>query len=192
MIAYIEGTVLSKTPESLVVLVSGIGYEVFAPGGLVEGTEIGDHVEVHTYQNVREDALDLYGFEDRSQLELFKQLISVSGVGPRTALAMLSAYSVNEIQMAIVGEDAALLSSVSGIGKKTAERMILDLKDSLAVLPDGTTGAAAGSADNAGASASAVEALVSLGYSHAEAVAALRDVDSTLPVEEQIKAAFKH
>lgn len=190
MIAYIEGTVLSKTQETLVVLVSGIGYEVFAPAGVIDATEIGDHVEVHTYQNVREDALDLYGFENRSQLGLFKQLIQVSGVGPRTALAMLSAYGVNEIQQAIVGADAALLSSVSGIGKKTAERMILDLKDSLAVLPDGAAPVAA-TDGTGGASPSAVEALVSLGYSQAEAVAALRDVDSSLPVEEQIKAAFK-
>lgn len=188
MIAYIEGTALRKTQTSTVVLVSGIGYEVFITASFADSITIGETVELHTYHNVREDASDLYGFEQHEQLQLFEQLISVSGVGPRTGLAMLSAYSVMEIQQAIVGQDAALLSSVSGIGKKTAERMILDLKDSLAVLPDSTSASSAGgSAGNA----SAIDALVALGYSHAEAVTALRNVDSTLSVEEQIKAAFK-
>lgn len=188
MIAYIEGTVLRKQEQNIVIVVAGIGYMVSVPTGILESIEIGDRVELHTHQHIREDALDLYGFETQDELGVFQQLIQVSGIGPRMGLGLLSAYAASEIQRAIVEGDTALLSSVSGIGKKTAERLVLDLKDSMAILPSQGTSS---SVSTNGSSPTAVEALVSLGYTHAEAVAALRDIDSSLPIEEQIKLALK-
>lgn len=186
MIAYLSGVIQSVEDTSIVVLVGGVGYQVFVPRRLLETVHAAQDVELYTYQHVREEQLDLFGFDQREEVTFFKQLIQVSGVGPRLALAVLSHFPADDVKRAIIHGDIAFLSSVPGVGKKTAERIILDLKESIALNP----GAAAQVVPHA-SGMNAVDALLSLGYSKAEAVAAIQGVDSSLSLEQQVRAALK-
>lgn len=187
MIRYIEGKVQSVEEDGITVLIDGIGYFVHVPDRFIETIKTGQEVKLHTYQHVREDVLALYGFDEQSDLVFFRQLIQVAGVGARLGLAILSEFPAEEVKKTIIHGDIAKLSSVVGVGKKTAERIILDLKESIAVLPGAKSSAAAASKQPIGA----VEALLALGYTQAEAVHALKDVDSELAVEEQVKQALR-
>lgn len=187
MIAYLSGTVKFQEAQGVILLVQGVGYFISVPKRLMEQLHPGVEVELFTYQHVREDALELFGFDSRDDLAMFKQLIQVSGIGPKLGLAALSQYSTAQLQQAIINSDVAFLKSISGIGKKTAERMIIDLKESVTAMPMVSAAPTAGGR----VSPSALEALQALGYSVSEAAEALQGVDSTLPVEEQIKAALK-
>lgn len=193
MIAYIEGTILFKREREIIVVSHGLGYAVTVPPRIVDTVSIGDAIELYTHQHVREDALDLYGFESVVELDTFRELISVNGVGPKVAVSMLSAYTVDQLHTAIIAADTTTLSAVSGVGKKTAERIILDLKDRIAALPtmEGTVVAGNALASSGQANVSVIDALVGLGYSQAEAVAAIQGVDTSLSVEDQIREALK-
>ncbi|HLD21928.1 MAG TPA: Holliday junction branch migration protein RuvA [Patescibacteria group bacterium] len=187
MIAFITGTIHHLQDGAVVVLTGGIGYAVAIPQRTQQSLHVGDTVSFYTYQHVREDVLALYGFESVSEMQFFKQLLQVSGIGPRIALTALSQHSALEIQRAIIRADKTFLTGISGIGKKTAERIILDLKDSLAVL-EGETNNSAPSQEQ---ELSAIDALISLGYSRVEAMAALKEVDQSLSLEEQVRQALR-
>ena len=188
MIAHVTGRVVSRDPERLVLDVGGIGFELLTTRSAERLAVPGEMVTVETFLYVREDALQLFGFADAGERSLFKLLMAVSGIGPKLALAIVSAYGPEQLQRAIAGQDVALLASVSGVGRKTAQRICVDLKDKMggfgaAVL---TSGAAAASALGVplGADLSdpyygAREALVALGYSLADCEAALDGIEGT-------------
>jgi len=171
MIAQIEGKLLEKTKGSVVVSVSGVGYLVFVPMSTLENLpDAGETVSLRTYLYVREDTLQLYGFLTPQERGVFEKLISVSGIGPRVALAALSSLNPERLVLAVEQAQASLLSRIPGIGKKTAERMVFELKGRLTGLIP--LEAAAGRVGGVGEEA--VSALVSLGYSNAAAEAAVR------------------
>ncbi|MDR0853477.1 MAG: Holliday junction branch migration protein RuvA [Clostridiales Family XIII bacterium] len=206
MIAYISGRLLERLESSVVVDTGGIGYEVFVPqSSAVYLRKKGDELVLHTVQIVKEDDISLYGFEDTNTLKLFRKLITVSGVGAKAGLAILSALSTDDVVKAIVFEDSAMLTMANGIGKKSAERIILELKDKLSDISGvigGAKGAsgvkmAAGSDGQEGTSniaGDAIEVLISLGYSRAVAASAVMGVGveaETVSTEELIKLALK-
>jgi Holliday junction DNA helicase RuvA len=180
VIARLRGTPVGRTAEGLVLDVNGVGYLVAAtPSAAAKG---GGEITVETYLHVREDALQLYGFADAGERELFVQLLGVNGVGPKVALAIVSGSRPEELRRAIVREDVARFQAIPGIGKKTAERIVLELKEKIGL--DLV-------ADAPGGDLTARDALVELGYSLVDAERALADVDPSLPVEEQVRAALK-
>jgi holliday junction DNA helicase RuvA len=182
MIARLRGRPVARTPEGLVLDVGGVGYLVHAtPTATRQG---GDELTVHTYLHVREDALQLYGFADAAERELFVELLSVNGVGPKVALAVVSGSPAAELRRAIALEDAARFQAIPGIGRKTAERIVLELKEKL-----GASGASAPEVASDGVSAR--DALVELGYSLLDAERALAEVDLDLPVEERVRLALR-
>ncbi|MBN2288875.1 MAG: Holliday junction branch migration protein RuvA [Candidatus Glassbacteria bacterium] len=170
MIALIEGRLLEKTKDSVVVSAGGVGYRIFVPTGTLAGLpEAGQAVSLFTHLHVREELLQLYGFLTRQERVMFERLISVSGVGPRVALAALSSMNPERLVMAVEQSQASLLSGIPGIGKKTAERLVFELKGKLTDLVRLEAVSAIG-----GAGEEAVSALVSLGYSGAQAESAVR------------------
>ena len=185
MIARLRGKPVASTPEGLVLDVGGVGYLVAATPSAVRKADNADEITVETYLHVREDALQLYGFAERAERDLFVQLLSVNGVGPKVALAIVSGSPADELRRAIVREDAARFTAIPGIGKKTAERIVLELKEKLA---DGVPHASAPSSDT---HVVARDALVELGYSVLDAERALADVDPLLPPEERVRLALK-
>ena len=189
MIAYIKGTIKSKGEGFLVVENVGLGYKVFVPADILLKTKTEDDIELNTYQHVREDALMLFGFEKIEQLRLFEQLISISGVGPKTGLAVFAEAEAADIVSAIVNGDASILKKVSGIGAKTAERIVLELKNKVdaSISPaDLKTG------EELVGLGDVVEALVSLGYSAQQAKDALKKVDPNITdIGEKVRAALK-
>ena len=195
MIAFIEGLVVKMRETSAIISVGGFGLEVFCPRPTLEKCAAGKPIHLETFFLVREDGMTLFGFHDSDSLEIFKLLLSVSGVGPRLALAALSTYNTTVLASAILNEDDKMLSSISGVGKKTAERIILELKNKLPV--QFTVGAKSGSktappSENA-AFIDAVEALVSLGYRDAQvrnAVAALLEDEPTATAEILIRKSL--
>jgi holliday junction DNA helicase RuvA len=189
MIAFLTGKVAGKGASACLLDVHGVGFRLaMSTTSLAALPAEGDEVTVHTYLYVREDELSLYGFESLAERELFERLIGVSGVGPKVALAVLSSLAPDTLKGAIAREDVALLSSVPGVGKKTAQRMIIDLKDKLD-LPD--LGAGAAGVAGAGAAAEARDALLTMGFSAAEAALALRDAPDGSSAEDAIKHALK-
>ena len=181
MIARVRGRPVANTPEGLVVDVGGVGYLLAATPSAVRLADGAQEVSLHTYLHVREDALQLYGFAEAGERELFVQLLSVNGVGPKVALAIVSGSPAAELRRAIVREDTARFQAIPGIGKKTAERIVLELKEKL-----GTVEPAAPTGDLV-----ARDALVELGWTLVDADRALADVDETLPVEEQVRLALR-
>ena len=177
MIAFLTGRVAAKTPTHCLLDVAGVGYKVvMSTNSLSALPAEGDTVTVHTHLHVREDEMSLFGFESTNERELFEKLITVSGVGPKVALAALSSFTPGALADGIVSEDVALVSTIPGVGKKTAQRIILDLKDKLDALP-GIPGSATPA--DAGAAHEAREALVSMGFSTAEVAAALKGYPGT-------------
>jgi Holliday junction DNA helicase RuvA len=171
----------------LVVDVGGVGYLVAATPTAVRKADGADEVALHTYLHVREDALQLYGFAEVAERELFLQLLSVNGVGPKVALAIVSGSPAAELRRAIALEDAARFQAIPGIGKKTAERIVLELKEKLAA------GVPEAAAPSGGAAPHVVarDALVELGWSVVEAEQALADTDPDLAPEERVRQALK-
>jgi len=188
MIARLRGTPVASTPDGLLLDVGGVGYLVAATPSAVRKADGAAEVVVETYLHVREDALQLYGFAERAERELFVQLLSVNGVGPKVALAIVSGSPADELRRAIVREDAARFQAIPGIGKKTAERIVLELKEKLAASV--SIAPAAGGTD-ADEHVVARDALVELGYSLVDAERALADVDPELPAEERVRVALR-
>ena len=181
MIARLRGRPVANSPEGLLLDVGGVGYLVAATPSAVRKADGAAEVTVETYLHVREDALQLYGFAEASERELFVQLLSVNGVGPKVALAIVSGSPAADLRRAIVLEDTARFQAIPGIGKKTAERIVLELKEKIGA---DTPPAPAGGL-------TARDALVELGYSVLDAEAALAHVDRDLPVEEQVRLALR-
>jgi holliday junction DNA helicase RuvA len=182
MISRLRGVVAARSAAGIVLDVGGVGYLVAATPGVP--ARVGDEVTVETYLHVREDALQLYGFASADERELFELLLGVSGIGPKVALAIVSGSPAAELRRAIARDDLARFEAIPGIGRKTAQRVVMELKDKLAA---GETGAAG----SAGGALLARDALVELGWSVFDADRALAEIDETLPVEEQVRSALK-
>ena len=181
MIAAVRGRILARGPDHVVVETGGVGYKVFVPRH-----PAGDEVLLHTHQVVREDGQSLYGFESREELALFELLIGVSGVGPKAGLAILSVARPVDVAAAIAAGDAAALAKAPGVGKKTAERLIVDLRSKVGRV-------SAASLDGGAEGDEVVAALRSLGYTAAEAQTALRGVPAagSASTEERLAAALR-
>lgn len=188
MIGRISGTLLEKTPPTICVDVNGVGYEIDVPATtLYELPDVGARVSLHTHLTVRDDAHILYGFSSAAQRATFRILIKVTGVGARTALAILSGMTVDDLAGAIAQQDAARLLGVPGIGKKTAERLMLELRDKLGHhATPGTAGAAPRSGSN-----DILDALMALGYSSSESQKALKKLPADVTVTDGIRLALK-
>lgn len=182
MIGSVRGKILARGTDHVVVETAGVGYKVFVPRH-----PAGDDALLHTHQVVREDGQFLFGFETREELALFELIIGVSGVGPRAALAILSVARPADVAAAIAAGDAATLAKAPGVGKKTAERLIVDLRSKVGRLAMGPVGGELSSADEA------VAALRALGYTLAEAEQALRGVPPAgkASTEERLAAALR-
>ena len=201
MISFIRGYVADSTEFSVILETGGIGYEIFMTGTAIERAvrESGE-ILVHTYFHVREDAMQLYGFLSRDDLQVFRLLLGVNGIGPKAALGILAGLTADELRFAVLSDDVKTLSRAPGIGKKTAQKLILELKDKLNAEEafelklahvQEKAGSEAAAADGSG---EAVEALVALGYSSTQALQAVRKV-SGIPaddVEGILKAALKN
>ena len=185
MIARLRGTAAGSTPEGLLLDVNGVGYLVAATPSALRKADAGGEVTVETYLHVREDALQLYGFADRAERELFMQLLTVNGVGPKVALAIVSGSPAEELRRAIAREDAARFQAIPGIGKKTAERIVLELKEKI-----GDAAVAAVAAVDS-PHLVARDALVELGYSVVDAERALAQTDEDATPEERVRQALR-
>jgi Holliday junction DNA helicase RuvA len=182
MISRLRGVVVARTTAGGVVVdVGGVGYLVAATPRVA--SRVGEETTVETYLHVRDDVLQLYGFGSAEERELFELLLGVSGIGPKVALAIVSGSTPAELRRAIVRDDIARFEAIPGIGRKTAQRVVLELKDKLAAygLQDGA----------ASGSAFARDALVELGWSMVDAERALAGVDESLPIEEQVRSALR-
>jgi holliday junction DNA helicase RuvA len=180
MIAYLKGTILEKTTNFLIVENNGIGYKIFVTPEILE-KPLNSEVSLYTHLKSSDDGQTLFGLPDFPTLQFFELLITVSGVGPKVALGILSAAKVAVIEQAIANQDAEIFTRMSGVGKKTAERIILELKNKIGALL---------SVSPAGGS-EAYDALISLGYSAKEARETISKLDTGLPMEEQLKQALK-
>lgn len=198
MIASLEGAVSEVGADSLILEAGGLGYRVFAGPGTLTAARVGARLRLRTYHLVREDAQALYGFRTPEELGFFEQLLAVTGVGPKVALAIVSARPVADLQLAILQSDEAVLTSVSGVGKKLAGRVILELKEKVAAA--GMAAAAAAGTRRPGerqvvGEGEVVAALQALGYTPAEARDAVRasagDSASGASLEERVKAALR-
>jgi Holliday junction DNA helicase RuvA len=189
MFGRIQGILVSVHPPRLLVDCQGVGYEIDVPmSTLYQLPEINQKITLLTHFQVREDAQQLFGFATETEREAFRQLIKISGVGSRTALAVLSGMSVNELAQAIAMQEAGRLTQVPGIGKKTAERLCLELKGKLA--PDlGITG---GKPQAIEASSEVLQALLALGYSEKEALLALKQIPPDSTVSDGIRMGLKY
>lgn len=199
MYAYIRGILTDMEEDHVVVETGGIGYNIYTPGQTFEYLpSIGEEVKLYTYLNVREDAMVLYGFLTKDDLRVFKLLIGVSGIGPKGALAILSVMTTDDLRFAVLGDDAKAIAKAPGIGNKTAQRLILELKDKLSLedafeqksehRKEQTQNSAKGAKNEA------VQALVALGYSSSEALKAINGIEITddTDVEAILKAALKN
>jgi Holliday junction DNA helicase RuvA len=186
MIRRLRGRAGAPEGEAIVLEVGGIGYLVQATRSARRKAQPGAEIELETYLHVREDALQLYGFAEPGERELFELLLSVSGVGPKVALAIVSGSSPAELRRAVALEDTARFQAIPGIGKKTAQRVVLELKEKLGEGEDRSGVALAGKPHLI-----AREALVELGFSVADAERALAEVDPELPPEERVREALR-
>ena len=185
MIARLRGTAVARGPDALVLDVGGVGYLVQPTRRASQKARGKNEVVIETYLHVREDVLQLYGFADADERELFEQLLSVSGVGPKVALAIVSGSTPEELRRAIALEDTARFQAIPGIGKKTAQRVVLELKEKLG--EEIAVPAQAGARPHLVAR----EALMELGYSLVEADEALAQIDPDLPAEERVRLALR-
>lgn len=200
MISYIKGPLVDILEDTIVVEAGSIGYRIFVPLSVLESLPgTGSQVTLYTHFQVRDDGMSLYGFLNRQDLAMFRMLIGVNGIGPKGALGILSVLRPDELRLAIVSADAKALSRAPGVGSKTAQRMILDLKDKIKhedLLPGGfcPENQAAGKSAMDGAAQEAVDALTALGYSAAEAARAVQKVEITagMTVEAVLKASLKY
>ena len=194
MFAHFDGIVAEKTADSIVLDVNGVGYLLMVSGATLSmAPQVGERMKLYCSLNVREDAMELFGFYSREEKSMYERLKGVSGIGSRTALQILSSMSVRDLSLALVSGDANALTRVPGIGKKTAQRLVLELKDK--VEDSQLTGAGAAvmpRTASTGPEAEAVVALVALGYSASEAAKAVsRVVDQSNKVDELIFLALK-
>ena len=202
MIAFVKGEIAAIYEDSVVIDTGHIGYEVKISTGTVNLLPgIGQEIRLYTYTHVREDIFQLYGFLTRDDMDIFKQLITVSGIGPKGGLAILSVMSADDLRFAIMSADAKAIAKAPGIGARTAERIIIDLKDKVTLddtlisRESHTYGNIGSAALESNAKNEAIEALVALGYGATEAMKAVKKVpadDTDMDTETILKAALKH
>ncbi len=203
MINYIKGTLVSITENSIIVENGGIGYEIFVSLSVMDRIgQTGSGIKIYTYMYVREDLIQLFGFMDQDGLEVFKLLITVSGIGPKGALGILSVMDTDSLRFAVLADDAKTIAKAPGIGLKTAGKLILELKDKLKLKDIAENTLECGEAEAAmpvdnnrkQMLSDAVEALASLGYAPADAIKAVRSVsnDTYTTVEELLKLSLKN
>ncbi|MBS5673125.1 MAG: Holliday junction branch migration protein RuvA [Lachnospiraceae bacterium] len=199
MYAYIKGILTEITEDAIIIENQGIGYEIAVPGQVLDYLpSVGEEVKIYTYHYVREDAILLYGFLTKEDVKIFKMLIGVSGIGPKGALAILSVLSTDDLRFAILGDDAKAIAKAPGVGAKTAQRVIIELKDKLS-LEDAFEQKLANQAQKAelnpavGVKNEAILALTSLGYSQSEALKVLQGIEISPDdqVEDVLKMALK-
>lgn len=200
MIGYVRGILEEADEQSVIIDNHGIGYRIFVPSSAFSGAlPIGKEVKIYTYLSVKEDAMQLYGFLTRDDLRMFRMLLGVNGIGPKAGLGILSALTADELRFAVLADDAASIAKAPGIGKKTSQKLILELKDKLN-LEDAFEQKLANeaakdiSAADAGSQVQeAVQALTALGYPGTEALRAVKKVEGaeSMTVEEILKAALK-
>jgi len=191
MIAFVNGKVIEKFGSSVVIDVSGIGYEIRVAAGDYEKAQPDEIMKFYTYHHVREQAEELFGFSTLAAKRLFELLITVQGIGPKVAIAILSLGEADAVRSAIASGDVAYVASAPGVGKKSAERVVLDLRDKVGApsyVPsrDPATGATVNFAGD-----EALDALMALGFSLADATTALKDVPLDLPTSDRVKQALK-
>ena len=197
MIGRLQGTILEKQPPSILIDVQGVGYELEASmSTFYQLPECGENITLHTHLVVREDAQLLYGFYSLSERQMFRNLIKISGVGPKLALTILSGMSAEDFSRCIMDGDSKALTRLPGVGKKTAERLVIELKDRLekddSIKLPGSTGTAASIERQANPVNDAVSALISLGYKAQQASQMIRDIDvEAKSTEEIIRAALQ-
>lgn len=183
MIAYINGLVVDKNEKSLIVLAQSIGYKVTVPVHVVAEAIVDQKIQLYIHTSVREDDISLYGFSTKEQLRFFEQLISVSGIGPKMAIEVLSA-PLHMTQQAILNGDVGILTKIKGLGKKTAERLVLELKNKMEFLPQSSDQSLAAYDQDA------IEALVGLGYEKYHVVQVLSNLPSEVSVTEDVIRYF--
>lgn len=199
MYSYIKGVLAELEEDAIVVETGGIGYHIYTTGQTFSRLpSLGDEVKIYTYLYIREDAMLLYGFCSKDELRVFKLLLGVSGIGPKGALAILSVMTTDDLRFAVLGDDAKTIAKAPGVGVKTAQRLILELRDKLSI-EDAFEEKLSQAEDTArdrekGAKNEAVQALVALGYSSSEALKALGGIEITeeTDVEDILKAALKN
>ncbi len=195
MLYNLKGTLTVSDVNFIVVECGGVGFKCFTTLNTVKQIgKTGDTVNVYTYLAVREDAMDLYGFSSLAELDAFKLLITVSGIGPKAAVSILSELSPDKLAVCIASGDAKAITKAQGVGKKTAERVVLELKDKMGAIAVGDVSDAVSSAASVSAnsdSAEAVEALVALGYAQSDAAVVVGAMDKSLSVDEMIKLGLK-
>ena len=199
MISYIRGELISAEPDRIVVEAGGIGYNINIPQTVLSGLPgIGFEVKIHTYLQVREDAMQLFGFLTRDDLDVFRLLLGVSGIGPKGALAVLSQLSADDLRFAVLSGDDKAIAKAPGLGKKTAQKIILELKDKLSLedafeARSAHAAAGAGAAAGSGAVQETVEALTALGYSASDAIKTVKSIEGaeSMDVEALLSEALK-
>lgn len=189
MIAHLRGIVTEKFASSVIVDVAGVGYELLVPLGDFEAAVLDDEIKFHTYHHVREQAEELFGFSSLAAKKLFELLITVQGVGPKAALAILSLGSAEQVRNAIANSDVEYVKQASGVGKKTAERVAVDLADKVGLPTHYQQSSATQTELNT--NDEALEALMALGYTLADATKALERVDPTLSTAQRVTEALK-
>lgn len=190
MISYLKGKIKNKGNGFIILEINNIGYQVFVNPAMYADLDIGAEVEFYIHQHVKEDILDLYGFKSIEELELFELLLSISGIGPKSALGVLTIAKVQDVKDSIAQGDSSLLTKVSGIGKKTAERVVLELKEKVGSLANGAKGA---SINISGQASDEIDALMALGYSATQAREALQKIDKNITDSgERIRQALKN
>lgn len=191
MIATLNGVISEKQPDMVVLDVAGVGYGLLVTTEDYGRLQAGEKAKVYVYEHIREQAYDLYGFVGLDTKQLFELLLGVNGVGPKMALNMLSIGSINDVRAAIATGDVKYITAAQGVGKRVAERVVVELKDKVGL--EGVDLASTGllQGENILMKDEAVEALVALGYTAADAAAALTKVNSSLPTEDRIKQALK-
>ena len=191
MIATIRGKITEKIAEIVVVEAAGVGYGLNVTAEDYGASHVDDDKKFYIYDHIRENSHDLFGFIKLETKDLFEQLLSVNGVGPKMALSILKVGSASQVRGAIASGDTALISRASGVGKRLAERVIVDLKDKVGLVAADLSSTDILTSESYALGDEAVQALVSLGYSPADAVEALKSVDKNISVEHRIKEALK-
>lgn len=188
MIAHISGKIVEKFAGSVIVDVAGVGYEVIVPTNEFERAVLGDDIKFYTYHNITDRSQELFGFSSLAAKKLFELLITVQGIGPRAGVAIMSLGETEDVRNSIACEDAKFIQKASGVGKKSAERVILDLKDKVGMAiskPDGVGDSIILALDEA------LEALIALGFNLNDATKALEQIPRDLPTEERVTLALK-
>jgi len=192
MIAHLKGILTEKFDNSVIIDVQGVGYEVAVSGIDYENLNLEDEIKLYTYHHVREQSEELFGFTSLAAKKLFELLISVQGIGPKAGMAILSLAPVEEVRNAIANADAAFVSKASGVGKKSAERVIVDLRDKVGLPTYYGRKSEPIVASMVNENDEALDALMALGFNLANATKALEGIDPELPVEERIRQALKN